>query len=91
MVLIIWKEYFPEVINIYDDEFLTKFKKVYSKTFGDNKEYSDRSIAGILTRIGILCGRGEYKIKPKNQKPESSLHYFNRFYGILYYNNINYY
>ena len=61
----IWKEYFPEVINIYDDEFLTKFKKVYSKTFGDNKEYSDRSIAGILTRIGILCGRGEYKIKPK--------------------------
>jgi len=60
----IWKEHFPEIINIYDSEFLKKFKNTYSKIFGDDKEYSDRSIIGILTRIGLLCGRGEYKIKP---------------------------
>lgn len=60
----IWKEHFPEIINIYDSEFLKQFKNTYSKIFGDDKEYSDRSIIGILTRIGLLCGRGEYKIKP---------------------------
>ena len=59
----IWKEHFPEIINIYDSEFLKQFKNTYSKIFGDDKEYSDRSIVGILSRIGLLCGRGEYKIK----------------------------
>lgn len=61
----IWKEHFPEVVNIYDNEFLAKFKKIYSKTFADNKEYSDRSVVGILTRFGMLCGRGEYKINDR--------------------------
>lgn len=58
----IWREYFKEDINIYDEIFLNKFKKIYSKVFNDEKEYSNRAIVSILVRIGILCGRGSYRI-----------------------------
>ncbi len=61
----IWREYFPEPINIYDSTFLSKFKKLYAQDFNDNKGYSDRSIVGNLTRIGILCGRGSYIINDR--------------------------
>lgn len=62
---LIWKENFPEVVNIYDEEFLAKFKKIYATTFDDHKEYGDRSIIGILMRIGLVCGRGEYRINDR--------------------------
>ena len=62
---LIWRENFPTPVNIYDEAFLAKFKKLYSATFDDDKEYGDRAIVGILTRIGLVCGRGEYRLNDR--------------------------
>lgn len=61
----IWRENFPEVVNIYDETFLSKFKKIYGAVFDDDKEYGVRAIVGILTRIGLVCGRGEYRLNDR--------------------------
>ncbi len=62
---LIWRENFPVAVNIYDEAFLDNFKRIYATTFDDHKEYGDRAIVSILTRIGLVCGRGEYRINDR--------------------------
>ena len=62
---LIWKENFPVSVNIYDEAFLDNFKRIYATTFDDYKEYGDRAIIGVLIRIGLVCGRGEYRLNDR--------------------------
>lgn len=62
------KEFYPEGLHVYDTDELRVFKQRVMDLYSINiSDKSDRAIIGILTKIGILCGRGIYKYR--DEKP----------------------
>ena len=53
-------KYFPNPVNIYDEQFLSSFRGIYSKTYNDDKIKTDHAIQSIIARVGMLVGRGMY-------------------------------
>jgi len=62
---VILEKYYPFGMHIYDSKELDRFKRLIFDEFGIEVNASDRAIAGIIGRIGILCGRGRYRLKNK--------------------------
>ena len=57
------KKYYPNGIHL-DDEEIKHFLKLAQDEFEiDLSDKTANSVSTIITRIGILCGRGKYKLK----------------------------
>lgn len=59
------KKYYPNPVNIYDSKFLSEFRSLYYKTYGDDKIKTDHAITSVIARIGMLVGRGLYVLNDK--------------------------
>ena len=59
------KKYYPNPVNIYDSKFLSEFRSLYYKTYGDDKIKTDHAITSIIARIGMLVGRGLYVLNDR--------------------------
>lgn len=60
----IMKKYYPEGIHVYDPEEIEHFRRYVVEDYSmDISGKSDHAIGSILSRIGILCGRGIYKMR----------------------------
>ena len=57
------KKYFPQGMHVYESEELNKFRQIIKKEYGRELSANDRALAGRLTGIGVLAGRGIYKAK----------------------------
>jgi len=59
----IFERFYPNGIHVYDESEIAGFRKYVKEEFSINIDgKSDHAIGSILSRIGILCGRGIYKI-----------------------------
>lgn len=64
----ILKRFYPEGMHVYDADEIEHFRIHVNDEYGiDISDKSDHAIASILSRIGILCGRGIYKLR--QEKP----------------------
>lgn len=54
-------KYYPNGIHVSDKGAIEKFKALVFREFGVGVDSTDRAIASIIARIGILCDRGQYK------------------------------
>lgn len=64
----ILKRFYPDGIHIYDADEIEHFRMHVNDEYGiDISDKSDHAIGSILSRIGILCGRGIYKLR--QEKP----------------------
>lgn len=63
---ILLKKYFHNPVNIYDKHFISLFRKYYDNEFGDKDLGTDHAISSILSKIGMLVGRGLYVLNNKN-------------------------
>lgn len=62
----ILKKYYPNGIDIYDDNELEVFRYIAVEEYGCKKlPEKNRAISARLADIGILCGRGKYRTKKK--------------------------
>lgn len=59
------KKYYPNPVNIYDSKFLSEFRSLYYKTYGDDKIKTDHAISSVIARIGMLVGRGLYVLNDR--------------------------
>ena len=59
------KKYYPNPVNIYDNKFLSEFRSLYYKTYGDDKIKTDHAITSVIARIGMLVGRGLYVLNDR--------------------------
>ena len=58
----IMQRFYPNGLHVYDELEIEKFREKIKDEYGlDISDKSDHSIGSILSRIGILCGRGRYK------------------------------
>ena len=62
----IMKKYYPNGMHIYDDNEIWNFKKFVMQEYGIELSSTNRAIVAILGRIGILCGRGIYRINDRD-------------------------
>lgn len=56
------KRYYPRGMHIYDSAELEQFREYVSKDYEIDVSKSDRAIIAALSDVGILCGRGRYKL-----------------------------
>ena len=64
----ILKRFYPDGIHVYDADEIEHFRMHVNDEYGiDLSDKSDHAIGSILSRIGILCGRGIYKLR--QEKP----------------------
>ena len=56
------KKCYPNGMHIYDDQELENFKKHVLEEYGIELTQKNRAISGVLSRVGILCGRGIYRL-----------------------------
>ena len=59
------KKYYPNPVNIYDSKFLSEFRSLYYKIYGDDKIKTDHAITSVIARIGMLVGRGLYVLNDR--------------------------
>lgn len=60
----ILKRFYPDGIHVYDADEIEHFRMHVNEEYGiDISDKSDHAIGSILSRIGILCGRGIYKLR----------------------------
>lgn len=58
------EKHYPEGLHIYDEGEIMGFKQHVLEDYGkDLSDKTDRSVGGILARVGMQCGRGIYKIR----------------------------
>lgn len=70
MYQIVLKRYYPDGMNVYDDQELDRFRKLLVSEFGDvSLPEKNRSISAAIGRKCILCGRGRYRIKEHEKIP----------------------
>ncbi|SEF62092.1 Sigma-70, region 4 [Butyrivibrio sp. Su6] len=61
------EKHYPNGMHIYDAKELASFREKVEFDYGISMaDKSDRSIIGILSSNGILCGRGRYKLNKGN-------------------------
>ena len=58
----ILRKYYPEGMHIYDDCEMNQFKQHVFEEYGIELTQRNRAIGAVLSRVGILCGRGIYRI-----------------------------
>lgn len=64
----IFERFYPNGIHVYDESEIAGFRKHVKEEFSmDIDGKSDHAIGSILSRIGILCGRGIYKLHSDKQ------------------------
>lgn len=64
----IFVRFYPNGIHVYDESEIAGFRKHVKEEFSiDIDGKSDHAIGSILSRIGILCGRGIYKLHSDKQ------------------------
>lgn len=64
MYNIVMKRYYPDGMNVYDDEEIARFRSLVINEFGDvSLPEKNRSISAMIGRTCILCGRGRYRVK----------------------------
>ena len=68
------KKYYPNPVNIYDNKFLSEFRSLYYKTYGDDKIKTDHAITSVIARIGMLVGRGLYVLNDRMFMSEELAH-----------------
>lgn len=61
----ILQKYYPNGMHVYDSTEIATFKEYIKQDYGIEVVTSDRAIGAILGRIGILCGRGRYRLNDK--------------------------
>lgn len=62
----IMAQYYQNGIHIYDETALKEFRRhVYDAYEMDISDKSDHAIGAVISRLGILCGRGIYKLRQK--------------------------
>lgn len=70
----IMENYYPDGIHIYDEKEIQDFREYVMNDYNiDISDKSVHSIGAILSRIGILCGRGIYKFYDENKCISSEL------------------
>ncbi len=87
----IMQQYYPNGVNIYDEEFLSDFRNIYAKLYNNEKIKSDHAITSIIARVGMLVGRGQYKLNADIKLPVdlvSKLREFINKQDIVFVNNI---
>ena len=58
------KKYYPDGMDIYDENELEIFREYIYKEFGNiNIPKNNRALSAGIAREAILCGRGRYKVK----------------------------
>lgn len=56
----ILKKYFPEGYKIADNNYYLPFVKHIKELFNEKTPPTRRSVDAIISRVGVLCGRGKY-------------------------------
>lgn len=74
------KNYYPEGMHIYNEQEIEKFKQIVLEEYGIELTQRNRAIGAVLSRVGILCGRGIYRI---NDKRFMSTELANRIYNYI--------
>lgn len=70
MYNIVMKRYYPDGMNVYDDEELARFRSLLINEFGDvSLPEKNRAISAAIGRTCILCGRGKYRVKENEKIP----------------------
>ena len=65
------KEYYPDGIDAYDSETITRFRQLIFEKYGPVKlPENDRALTARIAGICILCGRGRYRLKQKQYIPK---------------------
>ena len=60
----VMQKYYPSGIHVYDADEIERFRQYVMNDYSmDISDKSDHAIGSILARIGILCGRGIYKLR----------------------------
>lgn len=70
MYIIVLGKYYPDGMNVYDDEELDRFRHLLINEFGDvSLPQKNRAISAAIGRSCILCGRGRYRVKDNDKIP----------------------
>ena len=68
------KKYYPDGMDVYDEDEVTRFKQYIRDEYGDVKlPNNTRAVSAAITRVSVLCGRGRYRIKKDEYIPSSLL------------------
>ena len=64
MYNIVMKRYYPDGMNVYEEEELARFRSLLINEFGNvSLPDKNRAISAAIGRTCILCGRGKYRVK----------------------------
>lgn len=58
----IMRRYYPNGLHIYSHGELEVFKKHIKDDYDIELDQSDHAIGSVIARIGVLCGRGRYRL-----------------------------
>jgi len=65
------KEFYPDGIDAYDSETITRFRQLIFEKYGPVKlPENDRALTARIAGICVLCGRGRYRLKQKQYIPK---------------------
>lgn len=61
----VMKKYYPDGMHIYDDNEMNQFKQRVFEEYGIELTQRNHAVGAVLSRVGILCGRGRYRLNDR--------------------------